>query len=140
MIICTTHLKSAKTAVGERYRQKGILQLLDVVETLSDSFTEGGKPPAILLTGDFNAMPEESPYAPPITYHAIKNHQLLLNSVYNDDAKYALQPLSSKELYTTWKARTGPKNTEVMLYIMCMLCQTALILILYDYTALVWSF
>lgn len=104
LIICTTHLKSAKTTVGELYRQKAILQVLDMVENLYCKFADGDRTPAVLITGDFNAVPEATSYAPPLTYQAVKSHPLLLRSIYNDDAKFSLFPLSNS-LFTTWKAR-----------------------------------
>ncbi len=31
LIVCTTHLKSSKTSLGERYRRSGLLQILSTV-------------------------------------------------------------------------------------------------------------
>jgi hypothetical protein len=51
LIICTTHLKSSKSFVGERYRQKAILQVLDRIDDLYRFLSDIGRPPAVLLTG-----------------------------------------------------------------------------------------
>ena len=63
--------------------------------------------------GDFNAVPdnEENDY-PSLTYRAVKNHQLGLRSVYNDDVPLGQEKLSDKMLYTTWKARMKIGGTE----------------------------
>ena len=132
LLVSTVHLKSAKTATGERYRQKGILQVLNDLTRISTVLSRMGRPPAVILTGDFNAIPEyassssggssssgssgsagalhfpptgSGEYAP-ITYRAVKIHSMGLRSVYNDDLPTSLSPSASSELYTTWKART----------------------------------
>ena len=53
LIICTTHLKSAKTTVGELYRQKAIYQILDMVENLYCKFADVGRTPAVLISGKY---------------------------------------------------------------------------------------
>ena len=58
LLISTVHLKAAKTAVGERYRQKGILQVLNDLTRIAKSLGRAGRPPVVLLSGDFNAIPE----------------------------------------------------------------------------------
>lgn len=124
LLVSTVHLKSAKTATGERYRQKGILQVLNDLTRISTVLSRMGRPPAVILTGDFNAVPDfasgggsksagalqfsptgSGEYAP-ITYRAVKMHSMGLRSVYNDDLPTSLSPSASSELYTTWKART----------------------------------
>lgn len=110
LIICTTHLKSSKTFTGEMYRQQGILQILERMDNLFVSFSASGRKPAILLTGDFNAVPTSAKYAPPLTYRAVKNHRLSMRSVYNDDIEMGSGQLSGDELYTTWKARRSKLN------------------------------
>lgn len=120
LLVSTVHLKSAKTAIGERYRQKGILQVLNDLARISSCLGKTGRPPAIILTGDFNAIPEkqvvnvggalqfpnsqEYGYSP-LTYRAAKIHSLGLRSVYNDDLPTSLVGSNAGELYTTWKAR-----------------------------------
>jgi len=112
LIIGTTHLKSAKSATGERYRQKGVVQILDTVDRIYKNLESQGCPPNVILTGDFNAIPEVSGYQP-LTYRAVKSHKLGLRSIYNEDV--IPSSLSSKELYTTWKFRTRKeKNEEVV--------------------------
>ena len=65
------------------------------------------------MLGDFNAVPDadESDY-PSLTYRAVKNHQLGLRSVYNDDVPLGQEKLSDKELYTTWKSRMKAGGNE----------------------------
>lgn len=106
LIVSTTHLKSAKTGLGERYRQKAALQFLDMIDSLYCSLTNAGRAPVVLFTGDLNACPENTWYSAPLTYRAIRGHRLALRSVYNQDVgEGANSPLSSEDLYTTWKAR-----------------------------------
>ena len=114
LLVATVHLKSSKSATGERYRQKGILQVLNDLARISRSLGRMGRPPAVILTGDFNAIPDTvstqltafggNGYAP-LTYRAVKIHSLGLRSVYNDDLPRSLVPSCSDEVYTTWKAR-----------------------------------
>lgn len=67
---------------------------------------------AVLMTGDFNAMPVSTPPYPALTYNAIKSHPLGFRSVYNDDElaqkggpKSFRAGLELEGVYTTWKAR-----------------------------------
>lgn len=114
LIVCTTHLKSAKSYSGERYRQKGLLQILDMVDSLYDALSERDATPLVLLTGDFNAEPYAVTYTEPLTYQSAKKHRLDLRSVYNDDTFLCERPLSCKQPYTTWKARRrGVSEEEV---------------------------
>lgn len=119
LLVSTVHLKSAKTAVGELYRQKGILQTLNDLSRIYKTLGRMGKPPAVILTGDFNAVPEvqkagnffpsagEGLAYAPLTYRATKLHSLGLRSVYNDDFPRSLKPSKAQgELFTTWKARS----------------------------------
>lgn len=43
-----------------------------------------GRPPAVVLLGDFNSLPEKGQYEP-LAYRAIKNHKMNFRSVMNDD-------------------------------------------------------
>jgi len=135
LLVSTVHLKSAKTAVGELYRQKGILQVLEDLTRIYKAFGRIGKPPAVILTGDFNAEPEiaqsfssswslpfqsggdayRDGYAP-LTYRATKLHSLGLRSVYNDDLPRSPVPSRSRELYSTWKARNllGVRDGQIV--------------------------
>lgn len=117
LLIGTAHLKSSKSAVGERYRQKGALQILTDLSRIYNNFARAGRPPAVILTGDFNAISEDSPlparYAP-LTYRALKLHSLGLRSVYNDDLPLSPVKSSSPELYTTWKARRKDGTERVI--------------------------
>eukprot|EP00981_Chlorochromonas_danica_P002033 scaffold416_cov161-Ochromonas_danica.AAC.1 len=63
-----------------------------------------GRPPAIILTGDFNAIAEKCAYEP-LAYQTVKDHPFGLRSVYNEDVPLSPSRLSSTDLYTTWKAR-----------------------------------
>lgn len=120
VIITTTHLKSSKSSTGERYRQKGVLQVLDEVDKIYRSLIKYNKKPVVVLTGDFNAVPEKTQY-PPLAYNAVKSHRLGLRSIYNDDVPLSLVGISSKDIYTTYKARyknnaiNTKKDTEVII-------------------------
>jgi hypothetical protein len=112
VIICTTHLKSSKSATGERYRQKGIVQFLDEVDKIYRSLEVMGRRPTVVLTGDFNASPFKNEYAEPLTYRAVKAHRLALRSIYNEDVQLSKVSLSCKDdIYTTWKARRSSTVT-----------------------------
>jgi len=104
IIISTTHLKSSKSYTGERYRQKGVLQILNDTDKIYTAMSSVGRTPAVVLLGCFNAIAQESEY-PPLTYRAVKSHRLGLRSVYNEDVPLCGAPLSNKELYSTWKSR-----------------------------------
>ena len=119
LLVSTVHLKASKTTVGELYRQKGILQTLNDLSRIYKTLGRMGKPPAVILTGDFNAVPEvqktgiffpsagEGLAYAPLTYRATKLHSLGLRSVYNDDFPLSLKPSKAQgELFTTWKARS----------------------------------
>ena len=120
VIITTTHLKSSKSSTGERYRQKGVLQVLDEVDKIYRSLIKYNKKPVVILTGDFNAVPEKTQYSP-LAYNAVKSHRLGLRSIYNDDVPLSLVDISSKGIYTTFKARyknnspNSKKDTEVII-------------------------
>lgn len=114
IIICTTHLKSAKSPTGERYRERGIGQVLTSMEKVYHSYVMNGRTPAVILTGDFNAITSKKDY-PPLTYQRVKRHPFRLQSVYNDDVEYSPVRLSCNEFYTTWKARRrGAAEDEVV--------------------------
>ena len=121
LLLATVHLKSSKSATGERYRQKGILQVLNDLARISHTLCRTGPPPAIILTGDFNAVPDEVSMQTfnslyygykALTYQAVKYHSLGLRSVYNDDMPLSLTPRRSKDIYTTWKARSLKTVTD----------------------------
>jgi len=77
LIIATTHLKSSKSASGERYREKEIGEVLKRIELITAAFKKSGREPALLLCGSFNAVPEPTPYSfAPLTYRALKSHKL----------------------------------------------------------------
>jgi nocturnin len=104
IIIATTHLKSSKTSTGERHRLFGIRHILNQVYGIYSSLEDRGKTPAVILTGDFNAVSEEIGEYSPLTFKAVKAHVLGLRSVYEDDIPLSMNKLSSK-YYTTWKSR-----------------------------------
>lgn len=104
ILIGTTHLKSSKTAVGERYRLRAVSQVLTALNTIYNNLAFNNRTPAVILCGDFNASPDGKDYDP-LTYRAVKAHRLGLRSVYNEDLAFSNVGMSSKELYTTWKAR-----------------------------------
>lgn len=104
LIICTTHLKASKTSTGERYRQKGVQQILEEVDKIHRTLAVSGRRPPVILTGDFNAVSDSREYRP-LTYEAVKRHRLGLRSVYNEDVPLSSDSLSSGELYTVWKYR-----------------------------------
>eukprot|EP01038_Epipyxis_sp_PR26KG_P009746 gene9746-13113_t len=136
IIVATTHLKAAKTQLGERYRRVESEQLLRAVERCkktfsqpnSQEFSNGKKqhiiPPAIIITGDFNACPtaKSSQFGyDSSVYPFLKSHSLGLRSVLNDDLFEALSHQKQfsdendlfpsvaldqdSEIWTTWKAR-----------------------------------
>ena len=49
IIISTTHLKSSKTATGERYRLMGVGQILNGISRIYSSYTEEGRRPGKYL-------------------------------------------------------------------------------------------
>eukprot|EP01039_Chlorochromonas_danica_P003759 gene3759-4108_t len=104
IIIGTTHLKSVKSVLGERHRKRGISQVLGSLSKIATSYVRMGRPPAIILTGDFNAIAEKCAYEP-LAYQTVKDHPFGLRSVYNEDVPLSPSRLSSTDLYTTWKAR-----------------------------------
>jgi len=57
LILSTTHLKAAKSKSGERYRVSEVKQLLESVARLHGSLGATPYTPAVVLTGDFNAVP-----------------------------------------------------------------------------------
>eukprot|EP01035_Chromulina_nebulosa_P019583 gene19583-25486_t len=87
LVIATTHLKAMKTVVGEKYRVREVLQLLDAVTRVINSLQQlSSKPPAVIITGDLNASPTDCATGyPALTYATMKNHSLGLRSVLNDD-------------------------------------------------------
>ena len=114
ILIGTTHLKSSKTAVGERHRLRAVSQVLTALNTTYNNLALNNRTPAVILCGDFNASPEGKDYDP-LTYRAVKAHRLGLRSVYNEDLTFSNVGMSSKELYTTWKARrAGDSSSEVV--------------------------
>lgn len=85
VIIATTHLKSSRSATGERYRVREVLQALSVIDNIQRHLGAMNRSAAVIFAGDFNAVPTKE-YAEPLTYRAIKNHQnLSLRSVYTED-------------------------------------------------------
>jgi nocturnin len=114
IIIATTHLKSSKTATGERHRALGIRQILDQVNRIYQSLEDRGKTPAVLLTGVLNAVPERTTEGYlPLTYRLVKKHNLGLRSVYNEDAPLSPDRFSSSPFYTTWKSRSEEGKERV---------------------------
>lgn len=106
IIVSTTHLKSSKTTIGERYRQKGIQQILNQISKIYRRLESTGQSPAVLLAGDFNAEPYSSMGYGPMTYRAVKSHFLDFRSVYNDDIPLVISKVSHKDIYTNWKIRS----------------------------------
>ena len=119
IIVCTSHLKSVKSATGERYRQRAVVEILKAIDRQYVSLTRNGRIPAVLFTGDFNAVPENSIYEP-LTYRAVKTHSLGLRSVYNEDLGLSPQRMSGAELYTTWKARRRGTSDKEMVIKRCI--------------------
>lgn len=111
IIIATTHLKSSKTATGERHRAIGINQILNQVNKIYQDLEYLGKTPVCLLTGVLNAQPEPVDNYEPLTYRTVKSNGLGLRSVYNEDVPLSMQKLSSS-FYTTWKARYVGSNKQ----------------------------
>lgn len=110
IIIATTHLKASKTAEGEAVREREMQQLLDTCLKVRDEVQrETSWRPAVLITGDLNALPAATKYYAPLTYALVKAHPLLLRSVYNDDALSLASEsaVANEGLWTTWKARRG---------------------------------
>lgn len=111
IIIGTTHLKSLKTELGERFRKRGIEDVLNCIQKIYLSFASMGRNPAILLTGDLNAIPKQIDF-PPLTYQVIQTSPFNFRSIYNDDIYSSSYTLSCKELYTTYKAIKMEENTK----------------------------
>ena len=111
LIVATTHLKSSRSATGERYREKEINQIMERISKIKEALAvSSNQEPVVLLAGSFNAVPEPTIYAP-LTYRAIKSHPLELRSVYNDD----LGSANVFDIYTTWKIKKRcDSNTEVL--------------------------
>lgn len=110
IIIGTTHLKAQKNIVGEIYRYKEIVQLLNELGGVFDAIKAGGGDPVVLLTGDLNATPSnDSTGYTSLAYSAVKAHHLGLRSVLNDDLvdfyNTKETPFDVKNIWTTWKAR-----------------------------------
>ena len=105
IIVATTHLKAGKTSSCELVRRAQILQLLSCVNQIYQALREGGKTPAILVTGDLNTQAVNQGLAP-LCYDAIKQNKLGLRSLLNDDV--IPENLTGGEVYTTWKARREP--------------------------------
>lgn len=57
IIIATTHLKSSKSATGERYRQKEIMEVMRRIDQIQESFRVRNREPVVVLAGSFNAVP-----------------------------------------------------------------------------------
>ena len=55
IIISTTHLKSSKSYTGERYRQKGVMQILNDTDKIYTAMSAAGKNKNLFLTLTFNA-------------------------------------------------------------------------------------
>lgn len=95
------------------------MQLLDAVEKcrISVSKSHFNTSPAVILTGDLNACPDEksSQFGFDCTvYNLIKEHSLGLRSVLNDDwLAFEMSKGNSPEVWTTWKAR-NKKGKEVV--------------------------
>ncbi len=119
LIIATTHLKASKTAIGEKFRQKEAQQLLNNVYRIYKSYDEIGKTPAVLVTGDLNALPDDltlssQPYEP-LTYRTIKSFEpLKFRSVLNDDLVESGVKFKGNNVFTTWKSRIK-QGVEIVL-------------------------
>lgn len=111
IIIGTTHLKSLKTELGERFRKRGIEDVLNCIQKIYLSFASMGRNPAILLTGDLNAIPKQIDF-PPLTYQVIQTSPFNFRSIYNDDIYSSSYTLSCNELYTTYKAIKMEENNK----------------------------
>lgn len=109
IIVCTTHLKSAKSYIGEKYRQRGMEQVLNSTRQIYQCFSAMGRTPTVILSGDLNAVSNKVDYEA-LTYAKLKANPLGFRSVYNDDLLYSPARLSSSELYSTWKIRR--RNNE----------------------------
>jgi hypothetical protein len=105
IIVATTHLKSSRSATGERYRLKEILQVLGVIQSMQNCLLSMGRPGAVLLAGDMNAVPTTDPVEP-LTYRAIKNFGgLPLRSVYTEDFPDSF-PVQARYLGATYMPYT----------------------------------
>jgi mRNA deadenylase 3'-5' endonuclease subunit Ccr4 len=76
IVLATTHLKAAKTATGEKYREREVRQMLTQLERIHKTLTLSSKEPLIIAAGDFNARP--TGYSGPKigTTHASLNSEL----------------------------------------------------------------
>ncbi|RYH02933.1 hypothetical protein EON65_47535 [archaeon] len=119
IIIATTHLLSSKSAVGERYRERGINEVLFRIRSVYNSYASRGRTPAVLLSGGFNAVVDKTNYEP-LCYRAVKRNYFDLRSVYQDDVAHSPVRLSSKDLYTTWKARRRDDNGQEVIVKRCI--------------------
>lgn len=126
VLICTTHLKSSKTADGERVRED---QVRHVVEFLSTCHTDIHSTPyqRIVLCGDFNALPHTTSHITyaPLAVPLMKQHlqdcydEVCLNvsasehdnhTFNSNDVEKKLEDQrtnSYDEHYTTMKTRKG---------------------------------
>ena len=52
IIIASTHLKSSKSVTGERYREKGVLQILSDMDKIYQKMSAADRTPAVLLLGE----------------------------------------------------------------------------------------
>ncbi|KAJ1439779.1 Endonuclease/exonuclease/phosphatase [Ochromonadaceae sp. CCMP2298] len=106
IVVGTTHLKSSKSATGERYRQLGINNVLSAIGIIYKNLERVGRTPAVVLTGCLNAVPNTVQYEP-LCYRAVKAHSLGLRSVYNEDLSLSQVKMSVPQVYTTWKKRVS---------------------------------
>eukprot|EP01035_Chromulina_nebulosa_P021865 gene21865-28304_t len=105
IIIATTHLKSSKTATGERHRQKGISQILKQINYIYDTFKSYNMTPAVIVTGVLNAVTEYSNGYAPLTLKEVFDNPLGLRSIYDEDVPLSLRVLNNSKFYTQWKAK-----------------------------------
>lgn len=133
VVIGTTHLKASKTAEGEiirllqsRQLMDGMLRNIHAIQSIS-----GDIEPAVLLTGDLNAIPEDRSAIFDFdcaVYQYLTSHtELPLRSVLNDDFVQRIcqhdglpHEQAKKKIWTTWKARKWSDETSELIVKHCI--------------------
>lgn len=110
VVVATTHLKAAKTAVGERHRLDEAQQLLRALERTSAMLADQC---ALIVTGDFNTCPvtNGSLGFECTAIPAFQAHPLGMRSVLNDDLR---AEGDEDKTWTTWKARKKGNQESIV--------------------------
>lgn len=124
IVIATTHLKASKSAEGEIYRLLECRQLIQAlernVEAMKLMINEENVRPAVILTGDLNATPEDRSdifgFDCAVYSYITSQSKYPLRSVLNDDLAQSrnIRKDAAKDkqnIWTTWKARR--KGSEI---------------------------